>query len=116
MFGKKIRYIADKINIPIKKFNDIDIISNSLRNKRWNIFPENFKKERVKYIKEKNYGKYVLVHGDINNENIMVDKNNDLILIDYADAILAPKIYEEVLIFFEFYDNAFLVYGFYEGI
>ena len=115
-YGKKLRYIADKINIPSKKFNNIEIINNPFRNKRWNIFSENLQKERIKYITQKNFGKYVLVHGDMGKENIMVDKNDDLILIDYGDAVLAPKIYEDVLIFFEFYKNPFLVYGFYEGI
>lgn len=97
-FGKKLRYITDKLNTRSERFNNYDIIKRALNNKRWDCFPEKFKIERSKYLEEYIITDKVYVHGDLNPNNILIDNNDELYIIDFADAVTAPIEYEWALV------------------
>ena len=40
----------------------------------------------------------MFVHGDLNSDNILVDRDGNLRVIDFADSVKAPKFYEQALI------------------
>ena len=92
--ARKLRVITDKMNTSCEPFNGIDVINDKVRYRRWDIFPECFKAERLAYIKARDYGEKVFVHGDLCLDNILLTSQGELYIIDFADAALAPKIYE----------------------
>ena len=103
--GHKLRIITDKMNIPCKPFNDIDVINDKGRFSRWeDKYTERFKAERLKYIKSFDYGEKVFVHGDLCADNIIITPKNDIFIIDFADSVLAPKIYEHAHIAVALFD------------
>ncbi|WP_062110098.1 aminoglycoside phosphotransferase family protein [Bacillus niameyensis] len=108
--GQKLRKLTDSLNTPCPPFNDIDVIHDQIRQKRWEKYPERFKKERLDYIQSHHFGDTVFVHGDLNGDNILITPNLDLHIIDFADAVLAPPIYEEALVALELFrfDQAYM--------
>ncbi|HBI71795.1 MAG TPA: hypothetical protein DEG06_09400 [Lachnospiraceae bacterium] len=94
--GKQLRDITDRWNTYCETFNDIDVKERALRNTRWNASPDNFFKERRDYVRSLAMHDLVYVHGDLTEDNILVDDNNTLTIIDFADSLLAPKEYELV--------------------
>jgi thiamine kinase-like enzyme len=102
--GRKLRAITDKMNVPCEIFNGSDIIKESKifyedtsRESFWDSCPEQFKKERLAYIKSHKYGENVFVHGDLCPDNILLTPQGELYIIDFADAVTAPKVYEHAL-------------------
>lgn len=108
--GQKLRELTNTLNTPCPPFNDIDVIHDQVRQKRWGKFPERFKKERLDYIHSRHFGENVFVHGDLNGDNILIGPNLDLHIIDFADAVLAPAVYEQALVAWELFrfDQAYM--------
>ncbi len=73
-------------------------------NKKWNALPDSFVNERLGYVKGLAMNDLVYVHGDLNKDNILVDDNNTLTIIDFADALLAPREYELAVLICEVFD------------
>jgi len=109
-FAKKLRNITDKMNIACPSFNDIDAIHDIERSKRWNRYPKDFQIERINYLNTYNFKENVFVHGDLCSDNILVSKENEVIIIDFADALVAPILYEHALVASELFrfDQAYL--------
>lgn len=101
--GHRLRLITDAINIPCCSFNDIEVIHDEDRQKRWGKYSECFKKERLTYINSHDFGGKVFVHGDLNGDNILLSPDKKLSIIDFADAVLAPAVYEHALIVCELF-------------
>ena len=112
-FGRKLRNITDRMNIPCEPFNDIDVINDRGRYRRWDIYPEQFKKERLEYIKSHMYDEKVFVHGDLCGDNILLTPQGELYILDFADAVLAPLIYEHTLLVFVFEFDPALLKGYF---
>ena len=102
--GRKLREVTDKMNIPCEAFNGIDVINDKGRYRRWDKYPENFKAERLAYLQSHNYGEKVFVHGDLCGDNILLTPGGNIYIIDFADAVLAPKVYEHALVAVELFD------------
>ena len=99
-FGQKLRSITDKMNTPCEPFNGVDVINDKGRYRRWDPYPQQFREERLEYIKSHNYDEMVFVHGDLCEDNILLTPEGEVYIIDFADAVLAPVIYEHTLIAF----------------
>ncbi|HHX71539.1 MAG TPA: hypothetical protein GX701_01275 [Clostridiales bacterium] len=87
--GKQLRHTTDRLNVPCVPFNRVDVIRTPNRSLRWKPFPRSFQEERRAYVENRPYGEYVLVHGDLCPDNVLVPE--EVVLIDYAAAALAPK-------------------------
>ncbi len=96
--AKQLRKITDIMNTPCPRFNDIDIIADEDRSERWGIYPTDFRSERLTYITSHDFGEKVYVHGDLNSNNVIITDDSNLCIIDFADAVLAPKVYEDAYI------------------
>jgi thiamine kinase-like enzyme len=109
-FGRKLREITDKMNTPCESFNGIDVINDKGRYRRWDKYSAAFRQERLNYIKTHDYGEKVFVHGDLCSDNILVADDDQLFIIDFADAVTAPIIYEQAHVASELFqfDKAFL--------
>lgn len=102
--GKKLAEFKLKLNVPCDKFCDIDIIERAITNERWNGYPQSFNAERIEYLKSYTLDNCVFVHGDINPDNVIFGNDGIMYLIDFADACIAPALYELASLcgFFEF--------------
>lgn len=98
VIGRALREMTALLNTPCERFNDIDPIRRGLTNTRWDILPQSFNGERVAYLKRLRIQDEVYVHGDINPDNVLVTPEGRLCLIDFADAVLAPREYETAAI------------------
>lgn len=96
--GRQLRDITDKLNVPCDSFNNVDVILDEDRSERWGNYSEDFKQERFGYVRACDFGERVYVHGDMNGNNVLVTEDGKLCIIDFAEAVLAPEIYEHALI------------------
>lgn len=112
--GQKLRAVTDKMNTPCEPFNGIDMINDQNRHKRWDKYSECFRTERLVHIKTRDYGEKVFVHGDLCGDNILLTPKGELYIIDFADAVLAPVIYEHALIAVELFNfDPTLLHGYF---
>jgi len=102
--GKKFAEIKSKLNIPCDKFCEIDIIERAITNERWDKFPDSFNAERIDYLKNYTICNPVYVHGDINPDNVIFGNDGIMYLIDFADACIAPALYELPPLISEIFD------------
>ena len=92
--GRKLRVICDRMNTPCEKFNAIDVINRALKAKCWNSFSISFQRQRLDWLKKYDLKDKVFVHGDLNPDNILIDKDMNIYIIDFADSVQAPCEYE----------------------
>jgi hypothetical protein len=112
--GRMLRAVTDKMNTPCEPFNEIDVINDKSRYRRWNKYSERFRLQRQQYIKSCRYADNVFVHGDLCGDNILLTPQGELFVIDFADAVLAPVIYEHSLVAVELFDlDPFLLRGYF---
>jgi len=111
--GRALRRVTDNMNIPCACFNGIDVIHDRSRHWRWDDFPTQFKTERLAYITSHDFGQYVFVHGDLNLDNVLLTPSGELCIIDFADAVLAPALYEHALMPFSFAFDPTLLRGYF---
>jgi len=102
-FGKRMREITDSMNKPCRSFNSINV---KQRHNRWNEdgFSESFYAERLEYIKSHDFGEMIFIHGDLCEDNILIDDKNIIYIIDFADAVKAPRCYEHAHIVSELFN------------
>ena len=96
--AKQLCKLTNIMNTSCPRFNDIDIFADEDRSERWSIYPDEFRLERLSYINSHDYGEKVYVHGDLNSNNVIITDDGKLCIIDFADAVLAPKVYEDAYI------------------
>jgi len=111
--GQALRRATDNMNIPCACFNGIDVIHDHSRHWRWDDFPAQFKAERLAYIASHDFGQCVFVHGDLNLDNVLLTPKGELCIIDFADAVLAPALYEHALMAFSFEFDPALLQGYF---
>jgi serine/threonine protein kinase len=85
---QKLNTIVSQTEIPILELNDC------LENKRWNEFPQSFCQDRKIFIGSKNFSDFVYTHGDLTGENMIINDDDDIYIIDFADSRIAPYYYE----------------------
>lgn len=103
-FGRRLREITDRMNIPCGPFNGVDVIRDEGRYRRWGKFPKPFRAERLAWLETMDFSERVFVHGDLCGDNILVTDTGEIYIIDFADAVLAPVLYERALVASELFD------------
>jgi len=102
--SRKLRAATDKMNIPCISFNEADPINDESNSWSWEDYTKRFKAERMEYIHTHSYGEKVFVHGDLCSDNILMTPQGELYILDFADALLAPIIYEHALVAIELFE------------
>ena len=97
-----IEKVHQNVGDLIPKIDIIDRYVNGDRIKRLPQSLQNDILERIKSI-DLDQEKEVLVHGDLNASNIIVDKDGNIAIIDWADACIAPLWYEYGPIIFDLF-------------
>jgi len=115
LLGRRLRRLTDAMNTPCEPFNDIHVISDPDRSKRWQSYPKAFRDDRAVYLESRDFGEFVFTHGDLCADNILVKENGELVVIDFADSVLAPGCYEPSLLAFEYRLYPAFLRGYWEG-
>ncbi len=113
--GRRLRTLTDAMNVPCEPFNRIQVISDPDRSRRWKPYAEGFLREREAYLAGINPGEFVFTHGDLCADNILVGEDGELLVIDFADAVLVPRCYEPSLLLFEYRSHPAFLQGYWEG-
>lgn len=103
-FAVQLKALLLKLNRPADDLiPPVDLKKRALTNPRLRLLPANLAKEMTEQVKNMALPRSVLVHGDLTGENLLVDSRGRLVVIDCADACLAPWWYELAPIVFELF-------------
>lgn len=92
--ASQIRGFLTDFNVkPKELYDNTDVINRIISGNRWNFLNEVVKKELFGYIKSLDISDSVIVHGDITGDNVLINKN-DIVIIDFGDSCIAPFYYE----------------------
>ena len=81
----------------------MNLLGRALDNPRLERLPVSLRDEMAERAARLNLADPVLVHGDLTGENILIGADNRPIIIDCADACLAPWWYELAPLVFELF-------------
>jgi len=100
IIGENVRKITDKLNLSCENFTTVDLMEFAKNNTQWKDegFPESFLAELSMFLQDFQVGQKVYCHGDFHEGNLLVDNDLNVFLVDFADAMYAPKEYELVYI------------------
>lgn len=100
--GRQLRKLTDRLN-QSSVLKSADYLEQAKLNPRWQIFPDAFQKERIRFLDQFSSDSSVYVHGDLNGDNLIIDHNQQIHIIDFADALMAPIEYEWAVIICELF-------------
>jgi serine/threonine protein kinase len=92
--GKKIKWIVDRFSKSSEHINEIEVINRTLTSDKWMDCPKDIKDMQTLFLNQIKDEKRVFVHGDLTEDNIIITPNFDIYILDFADAVSAPEIYE----------------------
>jgi len=114
-FVEQLDDMLFKLNTEIDDDTSIQNIENGPCNDRWNMFLPHIQEQVTQYKSQLNLNDFVLVHGDLTGENILIH-DKVMQVIDFGDVRLAPRYYEYAPIVFELFDcDTALLKSFAEG-
>ena len=82
-----------------------DLKAQARTNKRLEKLTPSLREEVLRRLEGMELGEIVLTHGDLTGENLLVKEDGSLVVIDWADARLAPAWYELGPIAFELFQG-----------
>ena len=92
--GEKIRDIVEKLNRPCESFRQIDVIKRTLTSSKWEGAPKEILVVQSDFLQQMSKISKVFCHGDLTEDNIIITDQLDVYILDFADAVCAPMIYE----------------------
>lgn len=98
--GSRIRDIADRLNTPCADFGATDVMAHALSHTGWADYLVSFQRERLEWLQfHVTYeDEWVYCHGDLNPDNVLIGANLSVSIIDFADGVRAPRLYEHAVI------------------
>jgi len=96
--GRTLRQIVRSWATPCENFNGIDVIQRTLNSPRWHDAPADIRDAQKRCLHRLNRDDFVYVHGDLTEDNLIIGDSGDVTVIDFADSIRAPAIYEDMAI------------------
>ena len=114
LLGRQLRRLTDAMNVPCPPFNHVDVRTDPERRARWLPYRASFRAERDAAVARKTSEPLVFTHGDLCADNILVRGDGELVILDFADAVLAPPCYEQALLAFEYHEYPAFLRGYWE--
>lgn len=105
IFGRRIRHLLHDL----AKVEPADFFQ-SIKHRylihptKYDGFNQTFKDELLDFHNQYSITNPIYVHGDITEDNIIIDKNDNLYLIDFADSAIGPIDYEYPPIIYGLFD------------
>ena len=83
----------------------MDLLAQTLQNERWHALNVTLVQELHALAKKtlQENQNYVLCHGDLNEDNVLITPTGEIALLDFGDALLAPACYELPPVVFELF-------------
>lgn len=100
--GQRLRQMTDRLNLPLADMPPLALAARARDNQRWQGWPDSFNRERLAWLAAWRPHDLVFVHGDINEDNLMLTDQGPA-LIDFGDCCLAPRCYEDVVVAIELF-------------
>lgn len=113
-FARQLRQLLQLLNQPVPGLLPcVDLVERAVHNPRLVSLPQALQEELIRRARRVDLSAPVLVHGDLTGENLLVDDSGKVVLIDCADACMAPFWYELPPVVFElFRQDAVLLQAF----
>lgn len=92
--GQRMREVCDCMNKPCESWGISDALTDARRSKNWLEFPDSFTEDRARWMAEHSFGGMVYVHGDIHGDNAILTEDGEVVILDFADSLIAPVSYE----------------------
>lgn len=94
-FARRLREVLARLNRPAEGLiTPVDLVQRAVENPRLEKLPAALAEDMRNRARTLETSRRVLVHGDLTGENLLVDETGNIIVIDCADACLAPAWYE----------------------
>jgi serine/threonine-protein kinase RIO1 len=104
-FARKLKDIAQKLNVQPKEAFDSNFLKERvLKNFRWSKYCDTVKQQVAAVVNQYDLSGSVYVHGDLTAQNVMIGRNDEIYIIDFADSVIAPVEYEYLPIAFDLFD------------
>ena len=116
-FVYQLRENLQKMNTAVSgEFPDVDIKQRAVKNQRWNIFLDSVNEKRREIIMDYKMPEQLYVHGDITGDNVIIDNQDKLYIIDFADGRKAPAEYELAPVLFDLFNfDKLMIFEFIKG-
>lgn len=92
--GQRMREVCDLMNKPCEPCGIPYALTDARRSKKWLEFPESFNEDRQRRLASYPFGEPVYVHGDIHADNVIYTDSGGVVMLDFADSMIAPVSYE----------------------
>lgn len=89
---------------PLERVDEWLVKERAIHNVRWNRYPAGIQSQVTEILRQYELPECVYVHGDLTADNILIDKQHDIYMIDFADSTVAPAEYEYPPILFDLFD------------
>lgn len=94
-FAMELWALLAKLHQPVRKpLPPLDIRARAMNNLRLDKLPAGLARSFIERAEAAELSGAVPVHGDITGENVLIRPDGSLVLIDFADACMAPPLYE----------------------
>lgn len=96
--AKNLRSIVQRWATMCDNFNGINVMERTMNSKWWQDAPEEIKEKQKKYLENLKVDPLVYVHGDLTEDNLIIGSSGKITVIDFADSLCAPVIYEDMTV------------------
>lgn len=103
VFALKMRALLEKLHRPCVELPEVDLARRALENPRLTLLPEGIAGELRARASILRWGPNVAVHGDVTGENVLIMPDGSPCLIDFADSVAGPALYELPALIFELF-------------
>ena len=114
-FVERLWELLRRLNRPTSALPTQDLKALARRNPRLERLTPSLRKEVLARLETLDLGELVLTHGDLTGENLLVEADGSLMVLDWADAHLAPPWYELGPIAFELLSGEGMLWKLFAG-
>jgi serine/threonine protein kinase len=94
--GLELRGIVDRWGTKCEDFNGVDAIARALTGRYWKGAPVKLLKKRIGLLERLKDEERVFTHCDLTEDNLIIGKDGRLVVLDFADSVIAPKMFEDM--------------------
>lgn len=98
LIGRSLREMVTAWGTECEDFNNVDAIVRTRESRRWADAPAELRAAQQRCLDELKDHPKVYVHGDLTEDNLIISPGGGITVIDFADSLRAPAVYEDMTI------------------